>query len=358
MPPAAPRSPEELAEILAAANRTGQPLGSLSLEHLNKIVQYTPDDLTISVEAGVTLGELNRTLAAHKQWLPIGAPRPAGVTVSQAVMENLSGPFRLFYGSLRDMVIGVRFATVDGKLVKSGGNVVKNVAGYDLGKLLIGSRGTLAILTQVNFRLHPRPALSETTAIGFASAEDALAARTAIQQSPLTPLAMDLLDGAAAETASAQELPPGDWVLVIAYGGVERVIERYRRDLQDIARQCGMQSSATLSGIEEQRLWDAICDLPAHMEEHSPETMRVKVSSTIGNVGACIAAAPSAAVVSRAGSGVTYFYRGGADVKLDVDLDRLAESVTVEYPRRPVAVSKLMRDLKHAFDPKGILGAM
>jgi len=366
----APQSPEELAELLAQANRDGRRLGrefQISLEHLNRVLQYTPDDLTISVEAGVTLGAINATLATHKQWLPIGAPRPDSVTVAQAVMENDSGPFRLFYGSLRDMVIGVRFVTADGKLVKSGGQVVKNVAGYDLGKLLIGSRGTLALLTQVNFRLFPRPAFTETIAFGFESLDAALGARTAIQKSPLTPLAMDLLDTAAAHTASAQELPPGDWVLVVAYGGVERVIERYRRDLQQIARHAGMQasglqSSATLTGGEEERLWNAITGLPAHMEEHTPSVTRIRVASTIGNIGACIAAVSADAVVSRAGTGITYFYRHAANVanveQVRGALDGIAESVVVEYPRQPMILEGLMLRVKQALDPNGVLGEM
>src|SRR5438105_4430526 len=115
VPTLAPSTPEELAQTLAQANRDGRRLGrdfEISFEHLNRILQYNADDLTISVEAGVTLAAINTALAAHKQWLPIGSPRPERVTASAALMQNYSGPFRLFYGSLRDMVIGVRFATV------------------------------------------------------------------------------------------------------------------------------------------------------------------------------------------------------------------------------------------------------
>ncbi len=379
----APATPEELAETLAQANRDGRRLGvdfGLSLERLNRILQYTPDDLTISVEAGVTLGELNQRLAEHQQWLPIGAPRPAQVTAGQALATNPSGPFRLFYGTMRDMVLGVRFATVEGKLVKSGGQVVKNVAGYDLSKLLIGSRDTLAIPVQVNFRVHSRPALTETSAFAFSSLAAALDTRTAIQESPLTPLAMDLLDAAAAYIVSPQELPPGDWLLLVAYGGAERVIERYRRDLQEIATKHGVAASATLTLHDEQRLWDAVIDLPAHMEEHQPSVVRLRAASTITGIRACIEALPADAVISRAATGVTYFYKETGDPPAFAAdarraLEGRAQSLVVEYapippmnpmlPIPPISADwrwgapagdfALMTRIKQALDPNGIL---
>ncbi len=362
-----PTTAEELAKTLAHANRDSRRLGrdfTISLAGLNRILQYNADDLTMNVEAGVTLGEIDTALAAHKQWLPIGAPRPERVTVSQALMQNYSGPFRLFYGSLRDMVIGVRFATVEGKLVKSGGNVVKNVAGYDLGKLLIGSRDTLALLAQVNFRLYPRPACSETIAFGFNSLTASLNARTAIQRSQLTPLAMDLLDAPAAQIVAPQELPPGKWRLIVAYGGVERVIERYRRDVSNIARDAGAKASATLTGSDEQRLWNTITDLPAHMEETSPEVTRIRAASPISKVGACIEAVASDLVVSRAGTGITYFYCSSPDIAaIRGTLAGIAESVVVEHSPAPVDrwgsfgdSLELMTRIKQTLDPNRVLG--
>src|SRR5262249_51022177 len=160
----------------------------------------------------VTLGDLDAALRAERQWLPLSAHR---LTVSEALLGNWSGPFRLFYGTARDMVIGVRFATVDGKLVKSGGKVVTNVAGYDMAKLMIGSAETLGVVVQANFRTYPLPAARETLALGFSRPESALAASAAIQRSVLTPLALDLLDSAAARFVSPQELPPGNWILAI-----------------------------------------------------------------------------------------------------------------------------------------------
>lgn len=366
----APGSVEEVAAVLAYANRERLRVGvdfSLSLRRLNRIQEYNAADLTASVEAGVTVGALDAALRAQNQWLPLGAPRPERTTVGAAVAANRSGPFRLFYGAARDMVIGIRMATAEGKVVKSGGKVVKNVAGYDLAKLLIGSYGTLAIITEVNFKVFPRPAAGETTALGFASPDQALRARTAIQKSALTPLAMDLLDEAAARAVSPQELPPGAWVLAVAYGGVSQVIERYRREIEQVGRQAGRQSSATLTGDQEQRLWNAITDFPAHMEEHAPEALRLKVTSTISAIGSCIEALKADAIVSRAGSGVTYFYAQAKDAAGFVSaarqaLARLGARAVVEYSPAPVDRwgppgddFAVMQKLKQVFDPNGIL---
>jgi glycolate oxidase FAD binding subunit len=265
------------------------------------------------------------------------------------------------------MVIGVRFATVEGKLVKSGGKVVKNVAGYDMAKLLIGSCSTLAVLTQVNFRTHPVPASRETMALAFPTADAALAARTAIQKSVLTPLAMDLLDAAAARFVSPQELPPGAWILAVAYGGVDKIIPRYRDELEATGKASGRTASATLSGLDEERLWTAITDMPLEMEKHAPGALRLKVTSTLQQIGPCISAVSADAVVSRAGTGVTYLYVDAADPAAWVDRARSALTVmgaraVAEYSPKPVDRwgpagddFPMMQELKQVFDPNRIL---
>jgi len=362
-----PGSAEEVGKVLADANRDGRRVGPdfrISLERLNHILEYNAADLTISVEAGVTLGDLDAALRAERQWLPLSAHR---LTVSEALLGNCSGPFRLFYGTARDMVIGVRFATVEGKLVKSGGKVVKNVAGYDMAKLLIGSCGTLGVLVQANFRTYPLPAARETLAMGFSRPEAALAACAAIQRSVLTPLALDLLDSSAARFVSPQELPPGAWILAIAYGGVDRVIVRYRDELGGIGKQAGRTSSATLSGLDEDRLWTAITDMPLEMEKRAPDAVRLKVTSTLTQIGPAIAALPADAVLSRAGTGVTYFYVEAADEAAWVNRARtvlasLGARAVAEYASGPVDRwgpagddLPMMRELKRVFDPNRIL---
>ena len=121
---------------------------------LGRVLQYEPQDLTISVEAGLPYWELTRVLAANRQMIPLDPPFAASATVGGVIASNSSGPRRRLYGTARDLVIGMKFATLEGKLVQSGGMVVKNVAGLDMGKLMIGSFGTLAAIAVVNFKVH------------------------------------------------------------------------------------------------------------------------------------------------------------------------------------------------------------
>ncbi|MBV8513991.1 MAG: FAD-binding oxidoreductase, partial [Acidobacteria bacterium] len=134
----------------------------LSTARLNAIVEYAHSDLTVTVEAGCTLKQLAETLAKENQRLALHGLWPSRATVGGVLSTNDSGALRLRFGSLRDLVIGVTLALADGTLAKSGGKVVKNVAGYDLPKLVTGAFGTLGIITQATFRLHPTPKESRT----------------------------------------------------------------------------------------------------------------------------------------------------------------------------------------------------
>jgi FAD/FMN-containing dehydrogenase len=140
---------------------------------LRRVIEYEPRDLTISVEAGLPWSELTRILAANRQMIPLDPPFRDRATVGGVVASNSSGPRRLLYGTARDLVIGMRFATLEGKLVQSGGMVVKNVAGLDMAKLMIGSFGTLAAIAVVNFKLQPAPETERSFLLPF----DSLAGR-------------------------------------------------------------------------------------------------------------------------------------------------------------------------------------
>ena len=141
----------------------------LATARLNRLRAYEPADLTVSVEAGMPFSELSRTLAEGDQILPLDPPFAESATVGGVIATDSSGRRRRRYGTARDMVIGMRFATLDGKLVSTGGMVVKNVSGLDMGKLMIGSFGTLAVITSVNFKVFPRPESSRTFAFRSAS---------------------------------------------------------------------------------------------------------------------------------------------------------------------------------------------
>ena len=130
---------------------------ALDTTALNQVIDYPARDMTITVQAGITMAKLQETLAAEGQWLPVDVPNPEQTTIGGAVALNISGPRRLGYGTLRDYVIGISFATDEGNEVKAGGRVVKNVAGYDLMKLQVGAVGTLGVITQLTLKVKPKP---------------------------------------------------------------------------------------------------------------------------------------------------------------------------------------------------------
>jgi glycolate oxidase FAD binding subunit len=137
----------------------------LSLERMNRIVDYSPPDLTATVEAGLPLNEFNRITARERQWIPFDPPGSTTASLGAIAACNSSGALRLGFGTPRDYVIGLKLAHADGTESKSGGRVVKNVAGYDLNKLYVGSFGTLAVITEVTFKLRPLPESSATVVV-------------------------------------------------------------------------------------------------------------------------------------------------------------------------------------------------
>jgi glycolate oxidase FAD binding subunit len=137
----------------------------LSLERMNRVMEYSPADLTATVEAGLTLNELNAITKGEKQWLPLDPPGSSIASVGAIAACNSSGALRFGYGMPRDYVLGLRLAHSDGSESKSGGRVVKNVAGYDLNKLYVGSYGTLAVLTEMTVKLRPLPESAATVLI-------------------------------------------------------------------------------------------------------------------------------------------------------------------------------------------------
>src|SRR5206468_10390855 len=118
---------------------------------------HAPEGRTVTGKSGVTLRVLRAELAKRGQWLPIDPPRPERLTIRELLEENASGPRRFGWGTIRDYLIGIRVALADGRMIKSGGKAVKNVAGYDLAKVFIGSRGTLGVAAVATFKLRPLP---------------------------------------------------------------------------------------------------------------------------------------------------------------------------------------------------------
>jgi len=216
-----PNGSDELCEVLKFAAREGlgvAPAGAgkwldvgkqinradlvLSTRRMTHLLTHEPADLVATAQAGLTLTEFQKQLAQNGQWLPVDPPDDGTATLGGVVAAGIAGPQAQSYGPLRSFVIGMRVAMADGRLIKAGGNVVKNVAGYDLSKLFTGSLGTLGVITQVTFKLRPLPAETRTIkAFGAADKLAAVARRIALE---FFPAAVELVS-----TRMAERLAPG-----------------------------------------------------------------------------------------------------------------------------------------------------
>jgi glycolate oxidase FAD binding subunit len=181
----------EAAEALAAASAEGRRLRigeELTTDGLSRILEHEAGDLTCTVESGIRLSALNAELARHGQRLSLDPP--GDPTIGALLAENVSGPLRHRFGAPRDLILGVTLVLADGTVANAGGKVVKNVAGYDLARLVCGSRGRLALIARASFRLHPLPKASRTLVI---ETPDAAGAVRALLGSQLEPSALDVL---------------------------------------------------------------------------------------------------------------------------------------------------------------------
>lgn len=211
---------------------------AIDVSRLNRVVAYDPGDLTLSVEAGVPLKKLASLLAEHGQFLPLAVPFEDRATIGGTIASGMDSPLRQLYGTARDYVLGMEFVTGNGQLVKSGGRVVKNVSGYDLHKLMIGSCGSLGVITKINLRTFPVPVSMRGFVACFDSAAESAAIQNRIAQSPLRPLTLEILSPSAAELLFRELLPERSknaWAVLATFAGTEKIIERYERDLRQLA---------------------------------------------------------------------------------------------------------------------------
>ena len=200
----APATLADLSRQLADCHAARLPVTAVDLAALAAVREYTPEDMTITAEGGLTLAALQATLATHGQWLPIDPPHPGRVTLRQLLSENLFGPRRCGFGTIREHLIGLEAVLADGRVTHSGGRVVKNVAGYDVLKLFVGARDSLGIISAATFKLRPLPVEEVLLTAQFPTLDAAWAAVVNLLQSPLTPVILDLhnlaLDGSASAT--------------------------------------------------------------------------------------------------------------------------------------------------------------
>ncbi len=195
---------------------------------LNKIIDYPVRDMTITVEAGMRIDQLNEIISAEGQRLPIDVPQSNRATLGGVIATNTSGPKRFSYGTIRDYVIGISAIDGKGNLFKSGGRVVKNVAGYDLKKMMVGSLGTLAIISQVSLNLRPKPESMCMVWFAFDSYVNVELALNAMITSGTRPTAVEYCNSKAARQIAAEsrlELPSEHNVICISYEGPGNVVK-------------------------------------------------------------------------------------------------------------------------------------
>jgi glycolate oxidase FAD binding subunit len=244
-----PANPEQIAEVVRRCESDGValvPIGSVrtlaelrcrpvdigvSLARTGRIIEYEPDDMTIVAEAGCTLAALNECTEKHGQRLPCDPPHPELTTLGALVGAAKSGPLRLSEGRVRDLLIGIRFVGHDGRLIHGGGRVVKNVAGYDLMKVMTGAFGTLGVITETTFKLRPIPENYSLSVTSFDDTAEALAAaQRAEQTANLNHL--EVLSPSVGVVFGR----PGRAVVVAGFGGSRTESDYYRAHISNALR--------------------------------------------------------------------------------------------------------------------------
>ena len=230
------------------------------LRGLDAVVDYPARDLTVTVEAGITLAALDRLLASENQELPVDVPRPERATLGGALAANVSGPRRYGRGTFRDYVLGMSWVNDGGEEVKAGGRVVKNVAGYDLPKLHVGALGTLGIITQVTLKLRPRPEARALLLFG-GQADDLGRLLELTHRTTTRPVCVDLLNRAASRALAAEArvgLPDAPWVVVLRFEDNEDAVGWQVRELMREAAPVGACGLEVRAGAASDGLWAAL----------------------------------------------------------------------------------------------------
>ncbi len=220
---------------LEAGATPRRPFLALSLASLNALVDHQPANMTLTAQAGMNLARLQAATAGSGQWLPVDPPFPDQTSVGGLISANLSGPCRFSQGTVRDLLIGITVVRADGSVVKSGGRVVKNVAGYDLGKLYCGALGTLGVIVEASFKVRTLP---QTRAVARTKCPDPAAAQDFVERiltAPLEPLFLEL----------AARVPAAVCVLVVGFGGATEDVADQAATLRSLADGAGGMEELT-----------------------------------------------------------------------------------------------------------------
>lgn len=371
-----PRSTEEIAELVrkceadsialapAGASRTlsqirSTPVGlAVSLAQMARVLDYQPDDMTVIVEPGITVAELNRHLAPRGQRLPLDPWHPEVTTIGAAIGAAHAGPSRLAEGNVRDLLIGVRYAGHGGRIVHGGGRVVKNVAGYDLMKVMTGSFGTLGIVVEACFKVRPLPENYALALKPFAAASDAFASAAALHNE-LSMLHLEVLS----YDAAAHFGHPDDFLVMAGFAGNQSELT-YQRDR--IARMLGADTQF-LDGGAADETYRRLRDFA-----YPENTIAARISVAARELPGCARVTP-AEFIAHPGSGTAELWMehagetdaqaiarwrqvaraGGGHLRVLFAPDTIRPKLQMFDQPSPGAF-KLMRRMKAAFDPAGI----
>ncbi|NEN96912.1 MAG: FAD-binding oxidoreductase [Moorea sp. SIO3I7] len=288
-----PSTPEQLAQVIGLAHSqhyhllpcgNGSKLGwggigkdidvVVSTKHLNQIIDHAVGDLTVTVEAGVKLADLQAILSKTGQFLALDPANPQEATIGGIIATADSGSLSQRYGGVRDMLLGISFVRSDGQIAKAGGRVVKNVAGYDLMKLFTGSYGTLGIITQATFRLYPIPQAAETIVLTGEMDGIASAVKTVLA-SALTPTALDLLSPKlVTELGIGQEMG-----LMVRFQSVADSVKEQCARIQSVAEQLGLRNSFYSNG-DDTSLWESLANSIGKLGQSSTIVCKIGVLPT------------------------------------------------------------------------------
>ena len=292
---ARPTSPQAISEAMSVAAEHGlsvSPLGgrtrtglgnppesldlTIDMTGVDQVLAHNAADLTATVEAGITVSRLQEVLAEHGQFLAIDPPLPDRATIGGTLAVGWSGPATWQNWSPRDIVIGMRTVMADGTITKTGGQVVKNVSGYDMARMHIGALGTLGIIAEVSFKLTPLPARQATVMATFDSDVSCLDAALAVFGSSLVPLAISTLHGQqpSAGGRGTGEARPS---LMVRVGGRAKSVRRQTDDVASIYKRFGALQSAVIEGDDAANMWRRIGDFGWSDETAPIASIRVSV---------------------------------------------------------------------------------
>jgi glycolate oxidase FAD binding subunit len=336
----------------------GRPVDATRIASLaphSGIVDYVPGDLTITVRAGTTLDEIERVTGAEGQWLPLDPFGSTDGTIGATIATGSFGPLAHGFGRARDLVLGVEFVTGDGRTVRGGGRVVKNVAGFDLVRLVTGSWGTIGIVTETTLRLYSRPAASLTVAMSVPDSPHQLSQRLAsILSAPITALAVELISRGIAERIGLPHRP----AILVELGGNAASVMAQRESLSRLG---GMTEIAVSP-------WGPLRTIEASV--NSPAVLRLSaLPGRIGEVWSeaarTLETVDEALMHATPGLGIVRCIVPAGDTEVLRALATLPGGVTVVPERLPadlwpalsasVVSDRLSQGIMKAFDPWHIL---